>query len=351
VQPHNLIDLTGQRFEHLGLTVLGKGKVKQKVLWWRCLRDDGLEVERTGYQLRTYRPRPKRPPKPKAPKKSCPKAPEKSAWRNMIRRCAGDHPDYGGRGIRVDPVWQASYETFLADVGPRPGSGYSLERKLVDGHYEPGNVIWATRKQQSRNKRSNRLLTHEGLTLTVAEWAERTGLTHGAIRNRLGMRLPVAEVLRPGRKPLVRSSRTNRPQQRHGLSGTPEHTAWSSMVQRCTQDTHSAWERYGGRGIIVCERWLDFLTFLSDLGPRPSPQHSLERLRVNEDYEPGNCCWATRTVQARNTRRARMLTLGDETLCLAAWAERLGVKSETIRSRLRMGWTEERALTFVAESE
>lgn len=346
--PHNFIDLTGQRFEHLGLTVLGKGLVKNKTLWWRCQRDNGEEVERTGYQLRTYRPRkrvlkqgPKRPPsKP---------VPEYSVWSSMKQRClnpkAVGYSEYGGRGIRVHPAWQASYEAFIADVGLRPGPSYSLERKKTNLHYEPGNVVWATRKQQGRNQRSNRLLTHEDLTLTIAEWSERTGLTSGSIRNRLGMRLPMAEVLRPGRKPLVRRVRKNAPQQRHGLSGTPEHTAWRAMVQRCTQDTHPAWGRYGGRGITVCEQWLDFLTFLADVGPRPSPQHSLERLRVNDGYLPGNVVWATRKAQARNKRSNRLLTKDGTTLCLAEWAERLGLKSETIRSRLRMGWTEERALS------
>jgi hypothetical protein len=265
-----------------------------------------------------------------------------------LNRNAQAWADYGGRGIRVDPAWVASYERFLADVGPRPGPGHSLERKDVNGHYEPGNVVWATSQQQGRNKRSNRRVTHQGQTLTIAEWAERTGLTVGAIRNRLGMGLPVETVLQPGRLSM-RSPGPRGPQQNRGFrkSTTPEYQAWKAMVARCTNDRHPAWARYGGRSITVCPRWLEsFEAFLSDVGPRPSPQHSLERKRVNEGYCPSNCCWATRLEQARNKRSNRMLTLNGETLCVTAWAERLGVKAEMIRSRLRMGWTSERALSL-----
>ncbi len=136
------------------------------------------------------------------PKKKA--VPERYVWDSMKQRCtnplAQAYADYGGRGIRVHPPWLVSYQAFLADVGPRPGPGYSLERKEVNGHYEPGNVVWATQVEQNRNTRSNRLLTHEGLTLTLAEWSERTGVPRGSIHNRLNMGLPVAEVLRPGRK-------------------------------------------------------------------------------------------------------------------------------------------------------
>ncbi len=118
------------------------------------------------------------------------------------------------------------------------------------------------------------------------------------------------------------------------------------MISRCTQEHHPAWARYGGRGITVCERWLSFENFRSDLGLRPSEHHSLERKRVHEGYGPDNCLWTNRITQARNTRRVRLLTLRGETRCIAEWAERLGVSYDRIRSRLRMGWSDERVLTF-----
>src|ERR1019366_1793333 len=82
--------------------------------------------------------------------------------------------DYGGRGIKVCERW-ASFENFLADMGPRP-KGTSIERVDNDKGYEPGNCRWATRGEQAANRRNNHPITHNGETLHVAEWARRTGL-------------------------------------------------------------------------------------------------------------------------------------------------------------------------------
>lgn len=82
---------------------------------------------------------------------------------------------------------------------------------------------------------------------------------------------------------------------------TPEYKAWASMKARCSNSKRHNYHRYGGRGICVCERWLKFENFLADMGPRPSPSHSLDRYPNNDgNYEPGNCRWATRVEQAGN---------------------------------------------------
>jgi hypothetical protein len=77
------------------------------------------------------------------------------------------------------------------------------------------------------------------------------------------------------------------------------------MVQRCTRPDHPAWPRYGGRGITVCERWLDFRNFLADMGEKPRGL-TLERLDNDEGYSPGNCAWATPAEQSRNTGRFKL---------------------------------------------
>jgi hypothetical protein len=91
-------------------------------------------------------------------------------------------------------------------------------------------------------------------------------------------------------------------QKRHGMTKTPEHRAWIGMRQRCRDKNHLGYSSYGGRGISVCERWTVFENFLEDMGMRPSLDHSVDRIDVNGNYEPGNCRWATRATQARNKR-------------------------------------------------
>jgi hypothetical protein len=133
----------------------------------------------------------------------------------------------------------------------------------------------------------------------------------------------------------------NRPGKR-----SKEYSAWVGMIVRCTNPKRKVYPYYGGRGIHVCQRWLDsFETFLADVGPAPSPQHQLDRIDNNGHYEPGNVRWATRRQQMRNTRRTRHLTLGSETLTVAEWAERIGIAPNVLRRRVGLGWNDERTLT------
>ena len=89
----------------------------------------------------------------------------------------------------------------------------------------------------------------------------------------------------------------------HGMSGTSEYYAWTGMIQRCTNPNHPGWDGWGGRGIMVCDRWrYSFENFLEDVGRKSSPELTLERMDNNKGYEPGNVCWATFTKQADNRR-------------------------------------------------
>lgn len=91
----------------------------------------------------------------------------------------------------------------------------------------------------------------------------------------------------------------------HGLSNHPLYGIWLNMVYRCTKPTDHGWADYGGRGIQVCDRWLGDVgvaNFIADMGARPTPQHSLDRLNNNGHYEPGNCAWTTKAEQSQNTR-------------------------------------------------
>lgn len=107
----------------------------------------------------------------------------------MKGRCSNPNhalfPYYGARGIRVCPRWLDSFENFFADMGLRPGRGYALERVDNSGNYEPGNVRWATMKEQGQNRRNSQLFTHDGTTLTLSAWAEKLGIKRCTLEYRL----------------------------------------------------------------------------------------------------------------------------------------------------------------------
>lgn len=121
---------------------------------------------------------------------------------------------------------------------------------------------------------------------------------------------------------------------------------WLMMVRRCHDPASASYYKYGARGIVVCERWRQSLNaFVEDVGPRPSPRHTLDRKDVNGNYEPGNVRWATPKEQARNTRRNRLIEVDGRTQTLAAWAEECGVARELIRDRIdRLGWSAKAAV-------
>lgn len=133
----------------------------------------------------------------------------------------------------------------------------------------------------------------------------------------------------------------------HGKCNTLEFKSWCSMKARCYIPSVTQYGDYGGRGITVCDRWLEsFENFLEDMGTRPTPKHTVERVNNDGNYEPGNCVWATKKEQMQNTRRSRKLTLNGETLTLSAWSERTGISRLTISSRVnKFGWSPEMALT------
>ena len=131
----------------------------------------------------------------------------------------------------------------------------------------------------------------------------------------------------------------------HGLSKTPEYKAWYSMKQRCFNLNDKKYPDYGGRGITVCDRWLNLDNFLADMGSRPTAKHSLDRIDNDSDYSPKNCRWATKTEQENNKRTNKpLITIRNETYTIVQWAEKMGYGESVIPKRLYRGWSEYKAV-------
>ena len=134
---------------------------------------------------------------------------------------------------------------------------------------------------------------------------------------------------------------------RHGLATHPLYMVWYNMIRRCTDTSDIGWSNYGGRGIMVCDRWAGedgLANFISDMPPRPKGK-SLERRENSGPYSPENCYWATRSQQSRNMRTNRLIEHNGLKLCLSDWAHRSGLRPDTLAARIKAGWPMERALS------
>lgn len=136
---------------------------------------------------------------------------------------------------------------------------------------------------------------------------------------------------------------------RHGevLGGrpTPEYHTWQAMLERCRNPRNKRYADYGGRGISVCERWLSFENFLSDMGRRPSARHSLDREKNELGYSPENCRWALPHTQMTNRRNTRFVEIGGQLIPLADLAKQYEIPANTLRFRILKGWDLQEALT------
>lgn len=127
------------------------------------------------------------------------------SWCGAKARCNSktnkDYKNYGGRGIKFCKEWENDFPQFLKDMGLKPSSKHSLDRIDVNGNYESKNCRWATAKEQCRNLRRNHVLEYNGRSKTIAEWAEETGINYTTIKERLKMGWPIERTLTEKVKP------------------------------------------------------------------------------------------------------------------------------------------------------
>lgn len=130
----------------------------------------------------------------------------------------------------------------------------------------------------------------------------------------------------------------------HEMSASREYWIWKSMKARCLNPNNASFNRYGGRGISVCERWMKFDNFYSDMGDAPS-RLTLDRKDNNGNYEPGNCRWATYKQQQRNRSSNHRIAHNGTTKSMVEWSEDLGISYNTIQGRHSSGYPEQELLS------
>lgn len=132
----------------------------------------------------------------------------------------------------------------------------------------------------------------------------------------------------------------------HGLIKTRIYSIWNRMKQRCTNPNNSAYKNYGGRGITICQEWIDdFLNFYNwAIANGYRDDLSIDRINNNKGYYPENCKWATKKQQARNRRNNHLITYNGETHCISEWAEIFNINEKLLAERLRTGYKFETAI-------
>lgn len=145
------------------------------------------------------------------------------------------------------------------------------------------------------------------------------------------------------------SESTSKRAKTHGKSNSSEYRIYHGMIDRCYKPSQKHYKRYGGRGIIVCDRWLEsFDNFYADMGDRPY-KTSLDRIDNDGNYEPSNCRWATHSQQQKNKSinfRNRVFTYNGKTQILMKWAEEYNIIYSTLLSRLGYGMSFEKAINY-----
>lgn len=204
------LDLAGQRFTRLVVIA-----PSNKRGYWQCICDCGKHHETLGYRLQ------------KCLTRSCGCLHREQLgalrrthgasdsltwkrWRSMRARCempnTKSYPAYGGRGIAVCERWKQDYENFLMDMGECPSEKFTIDRIDNNLGYSPGNCRWATKLEQARNQSSNHLLTFNGKTLCITEWAEETGINNRTLRTRLRKGWSIEQTLTTPPKPRSKRS-------------------------------------------------------------------------------------------------------------------------------------------------
>lgn len=294
------------------LTVLGRAPSRNGRTFWHCKCECGNECEVSGQEMaRTNRPGAKscgclrkELHKERVTTHGMSHSSEFSIWGNILDRCRNpnshSYANYGGRGITICKEWE-KFETFYADMGPRP-SGHSLDRIDNDKGYSKENCRWATAKEQNNNRRSNVNLTIGDETKTIAGWSEATGVNVNTIQKRLYDGMDIKEAVET---PVRKWEKTKNDSVKNQL-----------FTHDGEEHTLSEWAKITGIAV------------------------STLHCRITAGWDISRAL----TKKMENSD----ITFDGETLPLTEWAKRKGLSPQLLRSRVKQGWSIDAALNTPA---
>ena len=339
-----LKDLVGKRFGKLTVKQLVEGETRNGSVVWLCECDCGKQrMVASTYLIRGH-----------TRCCGCNKGiliskakiqhgltgtPTYISWQAMKQRCVLDEY-YIKHNISYDPRWN-NFTSFLNDMGKAP-FGFSLDRIDPNGNYNKENCRWASREKQANNKRASRMLDYNGKIQSTSQWARALGIRIATLLSRLRKGWSVERVLTTE----VRSHAglKNSKNRKHGMTNTRAYSIWSGMKARCKR--HPIYRR---EGITIDPRWFDFLVFYNEMGAPPKGM-SLDRIDNKKGYTRDNCRWATSKEQGNNKRSNVFLEHDNKRMTVAEWETQLGLRRGIVTSRLRAGWSIERALSIRPKS-
>lgn len=328
------IDLTGQKFGKL--TVVERVDNIGRDTAWLCLCECGSEAVATGHKLKSGN------------KKTCGCSkrnvyPGETYGRLTVLKRAGERDNSGHAlylcecscgsivkrtAYNLSSNKEPSCGCYMRDVkikmeGQRFGRWTVLER----AHKDTRGVYWLCRCDCGVERIVNGRMLRSGKTKSCGCYYEGRQTKRGCDWGR------------------AENPRTS--MYTHGLSGTRLFRIWCGMKQRCYNPNHHKYRIYGGRGIRICDEWIsDFNVFYEwAVSHGYGDDLTIDRIDVNGNYCPENCRWATSEEQSNNTRQNRFLKFNGETHTTKEWADITGINPSTLRSRLRLGWSAEEALT------
>jgi hypothetical protein len=221
-------------------------------------------------------------------------------------------------------------------MGPR-GKGMTLDRIDINGNYSIDNCKWSSNKEQNNNKRNNISRSHDGRTLTITQWAKELHIHRGTLQRRIDLKMTEENIFHEGSL-IVKSNKKDR----HGSRDRLDRI-WGKMKSRCLNPNEPKYKYYGGRGITVCEEWLDRKTFRAwALSNGYKDGLTIERISSDGNYNPENCKWSTRKEQARNRNSNFNYEYKGKTICETELAGKLGITNGALRARRLVNMPDEK---------